>query len=400
MTIDLLPTLAKLAGAELPKHTIDGKDIWPLLRGRDRARSRRTRRTTSTGAASCRRCGRASGSCTSRTPTAASTASRAARTASRPRTKQAKTPLALFDLEKRPRREGPTSPRSTPTWSSGCRSWPRRRARTWATRATKTDGKGVREPGKVDERRRRRRSSPTSSSCSATISVSTRSRRWATRTSARRTSTQLVKGGFAFTHAYIMGSQQAAVCVPSRAMMLTGRTLFNVGAGHPGEDADLAGDVRRGGLRDLRHRQMAQRPRLVRAFAFTKGGPVFFGGMSDQFRRRSTTSTRRASTPASRRRRRSTPASCSPTPPSSSSASTRSEKPFALYVAFTSPHDPRTAPDEVREDVRPGEAAAAEELPAASTPSTTASWRSATRSWPPGRARRRSSASTWPTITP
>jgi arylsulfatase len=33
MTIDLLPTLAKLIGAELPKSPIDGKSIWPLLTG-------------------------------------------------------------------------------------------------------------------------------------------------------------------------------------------------------------------------------------------------------------------------------------------------------------------------------------------------------------------------------
>lgn len=32
-TIDLLPTVAKLIGAELPQHTIDGKDIWPLVSG-------------------------------------------------------------------------------------------------------------------------------------------------------------------------------------------------------------------------------------------------------------------------------------------------------------------------------------------------------------------------------
>ena len=31
MTIDLLPTIAKLAGAELPSHKIDGLDIWPLM---------------------------------------------------------------------------------------------------------------------------------------------------------------------------------------------------------------------------------------------------------------------------------------------------------------------------------------------------------------------------------
>ncbi|MEZ6081557.1 MAG: sulfatase-like hydrolase/transferase [Pirellulaceae bacterium] len=32
-TIDVLPTLAKLAGAELPVKKIDGRDIWPLLSG-------------------------------------------------------------------------------------------------------------------------------------------------------------------------------------------------------------------------------------------------------------------------------------------------------------------------------------------------------------------------------
>jgi arylsulfatase A len=32
-TIDVLPTLAKLAGAELPKRPIDGIDIWPALSG-------------------------------------------------------------------------------------------------------------------------------------------------------------------------------------------------------------------------------------------------------------------------------------------------------------------------------------------------------------------------------
>lgn len=33
MTIDLFPTIARLAGAELPRHKIDGLDVWPLLTG-------------------------------------------------------------------------------------------------------------------------------------------------------------------------------------------------------------------------------------------------------------------------------------------------------------------------------------------------------------------------------
>lgn len=39
MTIDLLPTIAKRIGAELPTHAIDGLDIWPLLAGVDGAQS-------------------------------------------------------------------------------------------------------------------------------------------------------------------------------------------------------------------------------------------------------------------------------------------------------------------------------------------------------------------------
>jgi arylsulfatase len=33
MTIDLLPTFAKLIGAKPPGHTIDGLDVWPLVAG-------------------------------------------------------------------------------------------------------------------------------------------------------------------------------------------------------------------------------------------------------------------------------------------------------------------------------------------------------------------------------
>ena len=33
MTIDILPTVARIIGAGLPRHTIDGLDIWPLVAG-------------------------------------------------------------------------------------------------------------------------------------------------------------------------------------------------------------------------------------------------------------------------------------------------------------------------------------------------------------------------------
>jgi arylsulfatase A-like enzyme len=38
-TIDILPTLASLAGADLPKNRIDGKNIWPLLSGKKEAKT-------------------------------------------------------------------------------------------------------------------------------------------------------------------------------------------------------------------------------------------------------------------------------------------------------------------------------------------------------------------------
>lgn len=39
MTIDLFPTIARLAGAELPKNRIDGLDIWPIISGRRGAKN-------------------------------------------------------------------------------------------------------------------------------------------------------------------------------------------------------------------------------------------------------------------------------------------------------------------------------------------------------------------------
>ena len=38
-SIDLLPTIAKLVGAPLPKHPLDGLDVWPILSGQPDART-------------------------------------------------------------------------------------------------------------------------------------------------------------------------------------------------------------------------------------------------------------------------------------------------------------------------------------------------------------------------
>ena len=54
--------------------------------------------------------------------------------------------------------------------------------------------------------------------------------RWATRRSRRPTSTRLVERGFHFTNAYCMGSMIGAVCLPSRTMLITGRSLWRIPA--------------------------------------------------------------------------------------------------------------------------------------------------------------------------
>jgi arylsulfatase len=39
MTIDLFPTIARLVGAQLPNHPIDGLDVWPIISGQRGARN-------------------------------------------------------------------------------------------------------------------------------------------------------------------------------------------------------------------------------------------------------------------------------------------------------------------------------------------------------------------------
>ena len=45
----------------------------------------------------------------------------------------------------------------------------------------------------------------------------------------------LVGDGMSFTSTYCMGGLQGAVCVPSRAMMMTGKTLFRIKENLEGE---------------------------------------------------------------------------------------------------------------------------------------------------------------------
>jgi arylsulfatase A-like enzyme len=175
----------------------------------------------------------------------------------------------------------------------------------------------------------------------------------------------LVRSGTSFSRAYIMGSHSGAVCMPSRAMLLTGRSLFRLqdrGGVIPEDHVMLpelflnAGYVTYG-----TGKWHNGRPAFARCFS--DGADIFFGGMSDHW-----------NVPVYDFDPEGTYAARTPViaaPASSNQIQYRgyhhivdgkhsSElfsdaavsfldgykggSPFLLYVSYTAPHDPRTMP--------------------------------------------------------
>jgi len=160
----------------------------------------------------------------------------------------------------------------------------------------------------------------------------------------------LAERGVAFTHAYIFGSHHGALCVPSRAMIMSGRNLFHI------DNPDTLPESVPLFPETLREHGYAThgigkwhngRGSFNRAFA--SGSSIFFGGMSNQ-----------QAVPVH---------DYDPTgryPAESARVGDRfsselfaddairflqaydGSKPFLLYVAFTAPHDPRMAPEAYR----------------------------------------------------
>jgi arylsulfatase A-like enzyme len=157
----------------------------------------------------------------------------------------------------------------------------------------------------------------------------------------------LARRGFNFRGAHIMGSHHGAVCAPSRAMLMSGRTLF-----HVYDDLDAVPtlpEVLRGDGYVTFGTGKWHQSRESFARSFTHGRRVFFGGMSDHDAvpvqdllpdgdfsevEREGFSTDLFVDAAIRFLE--------------NHAVAGDSAPFFAYVAFTAPHDPRTPPEPYR----------------------------------------------------
>ncbi len=153
---------------------------------------------------------------------------------------------------------------------------------------------------------------------------------------------RLVGEGTAFTRAYCMGSHHGAVCVPSRAMLLTGRTLFRVKDSLEGLPTWPEAFAKAGYTTFLTGKWHNQAASALRVFQH--GRSIFLGGMGDPYRlplqditpdhtftkaRPSGEHSVRLFADAASEFIRDQPA----------------DRPFVCYVAFNLPHDPRVAPE-------------------------------------------------------
>ncbi len=157
----------------------------------------------------------------------------------------------------------------------------------------------------------------------------------------------LMARGTTFRQTHIMGSLVGAVCVPSRAAVLTSANLFRSGGNQINRDLAVWPEVMRQAGYHTFFSGKWHNDRQTFTNSFDDGAKIFFGGMSDQYK-----------VPVF---------DFDPAGKYPNDAKYIGEKfstelftdsavqfienydqtdPFFLYLSFTSPHDPRTAPGE------------------------------------------------------
>jgi len=164
---------------------------------------------------------------------------------------------------------------------------------------------------------------------------------------------KLAQSGLMFTQAHVMGGHQGAVCIPSRAMLLTGRYVNRLpsdGNIIPDSIVSLPEVLRKQGYNTYHtgkwHSDKASHSRM-----FSTGGDIFFGGMHfPKFggQEHPTVSLYDSTGVYSESRKRVSDIYSTTLYADNAvrflSSQTAKTNPFFCYVAFTSPHDPRTPP--------------------------------------------------------
>lgn len=156
----------------------------------------------------------------------------------------------------------------------------------------------------------------------------------------------LVREGTVCTRAYCMGSTQPAVCLPSRAMLISGRTLYRI-------HGDLKGQTtwpemfRKAGYATFLSGKWHNGPESAQR-SFNEGRAVFFGGMGNPHKLPVCDFKPKGGLTAKK-------------PSGKHSVALfadhaiefiqrqKDDRPFLCYVAFNAPHDPRVAPKEYHE---------------------------------------------------
>ncbi|WP_179394146.1 sulfatase-like hydrolase/transferase [Lacticaseibacillus absianus] len=178
---------------------------------------------------------------------------------------------------------------------------------------------------------------------------------------------RLVARGTSFTEAFIPGGSSGAVCMPSRAMLHTGRYVTSWdddGDTIPDDQALLGEELARGGYATI---GVGKWHNGTRSFArsFTDGGNIYFGGMWDhwnvpvndfdptgrydhirRFTQDAFSSKRITELPADRINLGTHSTDLfADTMIEKIQAYADSDQPFFMYGAFMAPHDPRVMPD-------------------------------------------------------
>ena len=157
---------------------------------------------------------------------------------------------------------------------------------------------------------------------------------------------RLVARGFSFRGNYCFGGNSGAVCIPSRAMLMSGRTWFRVDH-QIGNAVTFPEHLRRAGYTTFATGKWHNgQPSFLRSFAI--GRSVHFGGMDDHTR----VAIQDLAADGTFTERR--PAGRFSSEEFADRAigfleSAPADRPFLAYVAFTAPHDPRNPPVEWRE---------------------------------------------------